>query len=850
MAIITGKFANNSKNCYPYLEYSYTQDIANNTSTITVKLYVKKLNGYATSWQASCGCNIKIDGAVAWSATQRVDLRPVSVGASLFVGQATRTISHHADGTRACDISGYVGLTSISLGAGNAGGTVWFPTIPRKTTVRTEGPTTFGSTITIHHVGASSAFTHSIGAWIGGTYREIAYNKSGTSTQWTIPVELQSLIPNSTQCGVTIILDTLANGQVIGTSETSFTAIVPDSTVPTIGEVTFSDAVNKPAGVTGYWQNFSKLKAVINASGAYGSKIESYHLSVGGDISVWSYSNVVTTGTLWWNGTFHVNVEVIDTRGRRASKHFPLYLNVTSYIAPSITKLEYERMENTEGSERPSNMGTIGYLTYAITWHGTSTNRKVRFLWKTKSAKEFTDSIDMSGYPVSINKHNFSRTLSSADAYILRLEVSDQLQTIVHQIEMTNIFPLISMNPQGTGLAFGKEAIDDYLLDCAMGIQMAPDKRIRKHGVSSSWTQGCKGINALFYMDTHEGYCPLFAQKTANGAWALGVNDHNAWRFSYMTDEHMNDGSNAVHTQYALPLSGGIWEVLGADTGGNLARHNLMIDTLNSGANGYGVKGGNAAGTLTSSGNAVTLFSNNVTQMGAHNRFNDIVIFTDYIETNQRLFARQGVFTDTISYNSWDGWNASWATGCMSHFVPTSTERYCGTSANRWQGFYCINPVNVSSDRRMKENIEYLHESEDKMPMSLFRMARANSPITSADLLAFIRDDLKIASYDYKIDDSSLTRASKSISDQHHNKQVGFIAQDIVNTKVGSVIITEDPDGMLSYETGNYMSVIAGALQEEIKVRERELQDAKNTISSMRADIEALRLEVQNKSIK
>ena len=53
-----------------------------------------------------------------------------------------------------------------------------------------------------------------------------------------------------------------------------------------------------------------------------------------------------------------------------------------------------------------------------------------------------------------------------------------------------------------------------------------------------------------------------------------------------------------------------------------------------------------------------------------------------------------------------------------------------------------------------------------------------------------------------------------------NNHQIGFIAQDIVDTEVGSKIVTEDSDGILGYETGNFMAVIAGALQEEIKRRE------------------------------
>ena len=69
-----------------------------------------------------------------------------------------------------------------------------------------------------------------------------------------------------------------------------------------------------------------------------------------------------------------------------------------------------------------------------------------------------------------------------------------------------------------------------------------------------------------------------------------------------------------------------------------------------------------------------------------------------------------------------------------------------------------------------------------------------------------------------------------------NNHQIGFIAQDIVDTEVGSKIVTKDSDGILGYETGNFMAVTAGALQEEIKRREaleervKELEELVNKL--------------------
>ena len=74
----------------------------------------------------------------------------------------------------------------------------------------------------------------------------------------------------------------------------------------------------------------------------------------------------------------------------------------------------------------------------------------------------------------------------------------------------------------------------------------------------------------------------------------------------------------------------------------------------------------------------------------------------------------------------------------------------------------------------------------------------------------FIKDDLQLASYRYN---NNIDRENTSVD-------YGFIAQDILYTKVGSEIVQledkNDLDSNLSYNQNNYVSTIAGALQEEI----------------------------------
>ena len=182
-----------------------------------------------------------------------------------------------------------------------------------------------------------------------------------------------------------------------------------------------------------------------------------------------------------------------------------------------------------------------------------------------------------------------------------------------------------------------------------------------------------------------------------------------------------------------------------------------------------------------------------------------------------------------------NGSTTDWCVLSTAHLAPNTTIRYLGQSApsRRWQSAFLVSSPNVSSDATLKENIEYLDDNSK---------ARRKGLLTANQLHDFIKNDLRIAEFDYKIDPQSLNECcedEQKLIRSMNNHQIGFIAQDIVDTEVGSKIVTEDSDGILGYETGNFMAVIAGALQEEIKRRE-ELEAKCADLEDRLAKIEKL----------
>ena len=134
-----------------------------------------------------------------------------------------------------------------------------------------------------------------------------------------------------------------------------------------------------------------------------------------------------------------------------------------------------------------------------------------------------------------------------------------------------------------------------------------------------------------------------------------------------------------------------------------------------------------------------------------------------------------------------------------------------GSPGLRWYTVYSVTTLNTS-DIRYKKNIKYLDEEESPQistyslrAASLTEDPTQSTPTQSTKYYDFIRDDLRLAEYDY-------IRDGESKVEDH---QIGFIAQDIIDTEVGSKFCYDMDEGM-GFSTTGYTSVLAKALQEAI----------------------------------
>ncbi|NJI80641.1 tail fiber domain-containing protein [Clostridioides difficile] len=140
-------------------------------------------------------------------------------------------------------------------------------------------------------------------------------------------------------------------------------------------------------------------------------------------------------------------------------------------------------------------------------------------------------------------------------------------------------------------------------------------------------------------------------------------------------------------------------------------------------------------------------------------------------------------------------------------FFPDQDRTDLGQRYNCWRYVYC-DEVRTTSDAKFKENIRYINNNKIK----------SYSKIMDTPFIDFLKNDLKIATFNYK-----------TLHDEDNNQQIGFIANDIQSSKIGKYFIYDYGEKAgLKFSLYGYTTIVAGALQEEIKKREELESITKN----------------------
>ena len=428
-------------------EWTATQDIANNQSTVTVKVFLQSVDAVgAMSAPASNAGSVKVDSTTKnFTATSQLSAyQKKQLTSQSFV------VSHNADGTASFNysVTYNINVTFAGVFYGNqtVSGSGTLNTIPRARSIASIVGNQIGGNVTVNITRASNSFKHIVMYTnTDGNVVTVGENVD-TSKTFTISMNDCSHLPNSTSGTAKITVDTYSGDSRIGSHTLNHTVYVPESVVPVISSMTTSEktqsivSLNLGTGV--FVQGKSNIEVTVLGDGVYGSKITSAWVGIDKVGSVNSH-----TGTFSLSyadkifGSTQFSVSIIDSRGRSAGANG--WINIMSFEKPFIKNFSAKRIGN----------GTIVEIT------------KDAFADRVETKTDYTISIarrvvggswETINTEISSNTNilNFSGFLIDK-SYELRLTVGDYFQDTSSVITISTVKTLLDLN-KDIGIGIGK----------------------------------------------------------------------------------------------------------------------------------------------------------------------------------------------------------------------------------------------------------------------------------------------------------------------------------------------------------------------------------------------------------
>lgn len=497
------------------IHWEETYDILLNTSIVEVSMYLSS-DSYSYRWYPNGTISVNGETVVTFNFTgtaTHVTEADIYKNEALVVKQnistvgvnppwPTSAITHNADGSKKVtlainNLQIYELSNKWSFNLGSASTEIELTTIPRASSVSLSASSVnVGNSITANITRASDSFTHTVEFYINSTYYK-KYTNVGTSRSFTIPNSWYNSMPSKTSCTAYCRVTTYNGTTQIGDKvRTSFTVKVPNTIVPSIGEVELipdnfiinDETINIVDGNTILVKNKNKLK--INVSGCSagtGSSIQSYQIS-GPSISTTitqsdesiSYTSSNTISNV---GTLEYKITVTDKRNRSAYKTVKLVCY--DYYAPSFDEFDAYRVDSSGNVDMNGEYLKCTYKYNYADVNGTN-NVSVKAYYETGSTKNNVDCTDGS---VLINLGNQDKT------YTVYLITSDNYGGSSQSSTIT-IFGsarILNITSDGTGVALGKMAESSNLFECRWdakfdgaasgpsGFSTSSDKRVKKN---------------------------------------------------------------------------------------------------------------------------------------------------------------------------------------------------------------------------------------------------------------------------------------------------------------------------------------------------------------------------------
>lgn len=499
------------------LEIYESNNVSANNSTITWYFKVYRNDNYSSSYSRATGNHVVVtmNGATVCDTTECGTVRAPNGEASAYtLASGTTVIGHNADGSKSFGFSAtYTNSNSDSISPLTVSGTHSCNTIPRASSVSSTNYT-LGSAGTISINRASSSFTHTLQYAFCGLTGTIATNV-GTSCSFTPPKSWGSQIPNSTSSWGTIICITYSGGTEIGRSTCTFDVSVSSDMVPSfssLGVTRVNGSVPSSWGI--YVQGKSQAKLTINgAAGSYGSTVKGYSITGGGFSSG---SSSFTTGYLG-SGTITFSAYVTDSRGRKSATK-TVSISVAAYSNPSISSVSTYRCD---ASGNKSDNGTYFRAFARLSFSSCSSKNALTCTVKYRrtNATSWTTAGTLTDNAAGVFGGGGIGTEASYDVLY---ELKDAFATTTYQSYVSSAFFLMHFKRGGKGIAIGKTAETDNLLECTLPLKLSGEIMSNGGFNQGSWNAPVRGAITQI-IDNSSAQHSVIVGRDSNGNRLYGI---------------------------------------------------------------------------------------------------------------------------------------------------------------------------------------------------------------------------------------------------------------------------------------------------------------------------------------
>jgi len=396
-----------------WIEYKVTaQSTVNNTSTLDVYLYSQATTSLSTIWERSGNYGyVQVDSGTKQYTTLSNGYNFQNKHLNTFAHH-TFTINHNSDGTKTITLKGAWdkgSSTSSYITGGTVSGSVTLPQIARASTIP-NFTCNLGSQGTISITRQSSSFTHTITYSIGGSTGTIATKTENASVTWTPPVSLITEITNATSKTGTLTCTTYSGNTAIGTSTSTLTLKVPNSTISDITAelgVAKSISVTNPCSTQLTYVVTYKFPSTATAVQIWSSTSKTYSYAFPTSLAAQISNAVSGTGTI-----------TVQTKNGTASVG-----TASATLTLSIPKASIGNISATMGTAKTITINNYGMssLEYKITYSfgsssGTVTNRtsstSISYTFPTTLVTQIPNAASGTG-TLTITTYNGTTTIGS-----------------------------------------------------------------------------------------------------------------------------------------------------------------------------------------------------------------------------------------------------------------------------------------------------------------------------------------------------------------------------------------------------------------------------------------------------